>query len=197
MFPAAWPLPVEARCLREKENRLGKRRTGPLLGWSAPPASADTGGSWAGLCGRGRHGPRPGRPIAALRPESNIPVNLVDAPELCAFPQLNGSSTASLTTGGKSPTIASCLRRRLKGRIHGRTGEILDWLAENVLRALPQAKSALSCFRAQPLSQWSKASRYRKENASCRRGESKIRYNEFRKSKGHGLENSSRMRAAM
>lgn len=61
-----------------------------------------------------------------------IPVNVVDIPELCTFffPALiqRGDLTVGISTGGKSPGFAACLRRRLETVIPERSGEILDWL---------------------------------------------------------------------
>ena len=79
--------------------------------------------------------------ISRLCMERNIPVNVVDRPELCSFsfPALiqNGDLTVSISTGGKSPAAAAYLRQQLQSQIPDRTDEILDSLAElrKVLKA--------------------------------------------------------------
>lgn len=63
---------------------------------------------------------------------NSIPVNVVDVPSLCTFyfPALvqQGDLTVGICTGGKSPGLAACLRRRLEAWLPRRTGEILQWL---------------------------------------------------------------------
>lgn len=64
--------------------------------------------------------------------KNRIPVNVVDVPSLCTFyfPALisRGDLTVGISTGGKSPGFASCLRKKLEEYIPQRSGEILDWL---------------------------------------------------------------------
>lgn len=71
--------------------------------------------------------------IAGLCSEWNIPVNVVDIPELCTFffPSLiqRGELTVSVSTGGKNPTAAAYLRRQIEREIPDRSEEILDSLA--------------------------------------------------------------------
>lgn len=71
--------------------------------------------------------------ISALCRGQNIPVNVVDDPALCSFffPALivEGDLTVSVSTGGRSPAAAACLRRQIETALPDHTGEILDWLA--------------------------------------------------------------------
>ena len=64
----------------------------------------------------------------------NIPVNVVDRPELCSFffPALiaEGDLTVSVSTGGKSPAAAAHVCGRIRQQLPDRTGEILDWLGQ-------------------------------------------------------------------
>jgi siroheme synthase (precorrin-2 oxidase/ferrochelatase) len=73
--------------------------------------------------------------ISRLCRERNIPVNVVDTPKLSTFffPALiaRGDLTVSVSTGGKSPAAAVCLRNRLEEHIPDRTDEILRWLSDN------------------------------------------------------------------
>ncbi len=87
-----------------------------------------------------------------------IPVNVVDAPELCTFtfPALitRGELTISINTGGRSPAAAAQLRRRIERELPERLDEILDWLTQ--LRAqlqatLPPAQRAALLNRAAAL----------------------------------------------
>ena len=72
--------------------------------------------------------------IAGLCSKRNIPVNVVDVPELCTFffPSLiqRGELTVSVSTGGKNPTAAAYLRRHIEHEIPDRSEEILDSLAD-------------------------------------------------------------------
>lgn len=69
----------------------------------------------------------------------NIPVNVVDDPELCSFffPALitRGALSVGISTAGKSPAAASLLRQRVEEQIPGRIDEILDWSQELRLQA--------------------------------------------------------------
>ena len=73
--------------------------------------------------------------ISRLCREQNIPVNVVDIPELCSFffPSLitKGDLTVSVSTGGRSPAAAAYMRREIEECIPARTEEILQWLGEN------------------------------------------------------------------
>lgn len=69
--------------------------------------------------------------ISRLCQSMGIPVNVVDAPELCSFyfPSLmtKGNLTVSVSTGGKSPGGAAWLRRHLEKHIPDQTDAILEW----------------------------------------------------------------------
>lgn len=71
-----------------------------------------------------------------------IPVNVVDMPALCTFyfPAIiqREDLTVAISTAGKSPGFAACLRRKLESVIPQRAGEILDSLA--ALRAALRPK---------------------------------------------------------
>lgn len=81
--------------------------------------------------------------------QRNIPVNVVDVPELCSFyfPALiqRGDLTLGISTGGKSPGFAARLRKKLEPQIPQDSGQILNWLQD--LR--PQLKNRFhhSLFR--------------------------------------------------
>ena len=71
---------------------------------------------------------------AGLCATRNIPVNVVDIPELCSFffPALirEGNLTVSVSTGGSNPGAAAYLRKHLQTRIPDNTERILDWLGQ-------------------------------------------------------------------
>lgn len=79
----------------------------------------------------------------------NIPVNVVDIPQLCSFyfPALirRGDLTLGITTGGKSPGFAARLRRNLEVQIPEDSGAILDWLQD--LRPRLKARLPQEDFR--------------------------------------------------
>lgn len=83
--------------------------------------------------------------IAALCELQQIPVNVVDQPRLCTFffPSLiaMGDLTVSVSTGGKSPAAAVCLRQRMEAVLPDRSDEIIQWLHEN--RAALREKGVL------------------------------------------------------
>ena len=64
--------------------------------------------------------------------ERNIPVNVVDQPELCTFyfPALirRGEMSIAITTGGVSPAAAAFLRRQIEQQLPLQTEEIIAWL---------------------------------------------------------------------
>lgn len=70
--------------------------------------------------------------VARLCAGRDIPVNVVDMPELCTFffPSLirRGDLTVSVSTGGKDPMVASYLRRRMEREIPDRIDEIMESL---------------------------------------------------------------------
>ena len=61
-------------------------------------------------------------------------VNTVDAPELCSaiFPAIvdRGSVQVSVSTGGRSPTLARIVRGWIEARLPPRLGELADFVAE-------------------------------------------------------------------
>jgi len=69
--------------------------------------------------------------ISGLCRAGGVPVNVVDAPELCSFyfPSLmtRGDLTVAVSTGGKSPGGAAWLRRHLEKQIPDQTEAILEW----------------------------------------------------------------------
>lgn len=71
---------------------------------------------------------------ARLCMERNVPVNVVDRPELCSFffPALitMGDLTVSASTGGKNPGAAAFLSGEIRKQLPDRTEEILDWLGK-------------------------------------------------------------------
>ena len=73
--------------------------------------------------------------ISAMCMERNVPVNVVDVPQLCTFffPSLitQGDLTVSVSTNGKSPAAAAYLRRQIESQIPDRTDEILQWLNDS------------------------------------------------------------------
>ncbi len=74
------------------------------------------------------------RKVAALCSRRNIPVNVVDAPDLCSFvfPALisEGPLTVSVSTGGEAPAAAAYLRRKIQEQLPDKTEEILLWLGQ-------------------------------------------------------------------
>ena len=60
-----------------------------------------------------------------------IPVNVVDIPSLCSFyfPAMitKGSLTVAISTDGKSPAVATLLRRWIEPQLPDRMEEILEW----------------------------------------------------------------------
>ena len=71
---------------------------------------------------------------AGLCAARNIPVNVVDIPELCSFffPALirEGDLTVSVSTGGRNPGAAAWLREQIQRCIPDNTDLILDWLGQ-------------------------------------------------------------------
>lgn len=65
--------------------------------------------------------------------QRNIPVNVVDDPELCSFyfPAMirRGEACISISSGGKSPVASALLRQRLEQAVPQNLEEILDWSA--------------------------------------------------------------------
>lgn len=122
----------------------------------------DLGGSLSREAGEGRIDYRPGRfeatdldgctlviaatddeavnrEVSTLATERNIPVNVVDNPELCTFvmPSIIDRSPVQIavSTGGASPVLARLLRAKLESTIpiaYGRLAELLDRFRDKV-----------------------------------------------------------------
>lgn len=64
----------------------------------------------------------------------NIPINVVDVPELCTFffPALilKGDLTVSISSGGKCPAVASFIRGEVEKSLPENMDDIIDWLSE-------------------------------------------------------------------
>lgn len=72
--------------------------------------------------------------VASLCKEKNIPVNVVDNPQLCSFlfPALvqKGKFSAGISTEGASPTAAIYYKEKLQEIVPDNIDEILRWLEE-------------------------------------------------------------------
>lgn len=70
------------------------------------------------------------RHISQLCKQRHIPCNAVDDPKSCTFffPALvtEGEVCIGISTGGKSPTLASHLRKTIQSQAEGRLGDICD-----------------------------------------------------------------------
>src|SRR3569833_1237193 len=84
------------------------------------------------------------RRVAAAARAHNVPVNVVDHPELCTFvfPSIIDRSplVAAVSTGGATPELARLLRARLETRIpasYGRLAELAGRFREQVKRRFP------------------------------------------------------------
>lgn len=95
---------------------------------------------------------------AALCAQRRIPINVVDVPRLCtfSFPSMivQGDLTVSISTGGKAPGAAACLRGIIERAIPAKTGSILNWLAHirpEIRSACPpqQGKAILKTLTAE------------------------------------------------
>ena len=84
-----------------------------------------------------------------------IPVNVVDVPELCTFfvPAVvrRGPVTVAVSTGGRSPSLAAALRRRLEALLPTSLGPLAERLGterRRLLRALPPSRSRTRRIKA-------------------------------------------------
>jgi precorrin-2 dehydrogenase/sirohydrochlorin ferrochelatase len=84
--------------------------------------------------------PAVNRTVAAHCREQRIPVNVVDAPELCDFilPATirRGPLTLAVSTGGTAPAVARQIRRELEEKFDDAYGELLTVLGETRIRVL-------------------------------------------------------------
>ncbi|HVE40537.1 MAG TPA: bifunctional precorrin-2 dehydrogenase/sirohydrochlorin ferrochelatase [Planctomycetota bacterium] len=90
--------------------------------------------------------PEVNRAVSAACRKRNIPVNVVDVPELCSFivPSIlrRGPVLVAVSTGGQSPSLAKALRRRLEAVLPaslGRTALRIGAARRRILRALPRS----------------------------------------------------------
>jgi uroporphyrin-III C-methyltransferase/precorrin-2 dehydrogenase/sirohydrochlorin ferrochelatase len=88
--------------------------------------------------------PEVNRAVSAACRKRNIPVNVVDVPELCSFivPSVlrRGPVVVAVSTGGESPSLAKKLRRHLETILPaslGRTARRIGAARRRILRALP------------------------------------------------------------
>ena len=100
--------------------------------------TTDLDGVFLVICAAGD--PATNRQVAADCAARNLPLNVVDQPELCGFlvPAVvrRGDLTIAVSTGGKSPLLARKLRERLERDFSPQYGEYLDLLAEARQRTL-------------------------------------------------------------
>jgi uroporphyrin-III C-methyltransferase/precorrin-2 dehydrogenase/sirohydrochlorin ferrochelatase len=92
----------------------------------------------------GTDSPETNRAVHDACRRRSIPVNVVDVPELCSFivPSIvrRGPVVVAISTGGRSPSLAKALRRRLEAllpRSLGATAARLGAARREILRALP------------------------------------------------------------
>lgn len=73
-------------------------------------------------------------PAAALARANNVPVNVVDQPDLCDFvvPSIvdRGDLAIGISTGGQAPVVGRRLRERLEAMLPQRLGEVITYLSE-------------------------------------------------------------------
>lgn len=88
--------------------------------------------------------------IAALCAARHIPINVVDVPQLCTFTfpamVVRGDMTIAVSTGGKAPGAAACIKKQIQQLLPEQTEALLDWLAD-VRAALRQTHTADDCAR--------------------------------------------------
>lgn len=92
----------------------------------------------------GTDSPETNRAVHDACRRRRVPVNVVDVPELCSFivPSVvrRGPVVVAISTGGRSPSLAKALRRRLEAllpRSLGAAARRLGAARRELLRALP------------------------------------------------------------
>ena len=92
--------------------------------------------------------------VSSLCRERKIPVNVVDAPELCSFqfPAIaqKGDFCAGISTGGASPTAAAHFKYMLESQLPENLEEMLDWLAlqrQELKQTIPDQKQRSRVLR--------------------------------------------------
>ena len=118
---AASTTPPSARGLSESRECANAAGVG---GW---------GGNAVALVIAATNNPETNRAVSEEAQRANIPVNVVDAPELCTvtFPAIIDRSplVVSVGTAGASPTLARQLRERLEALVPEGYGRLADYLA--------------------------------------------------------------------
>lgn len=74
------------------------------------------------------------RAVSELCRARNIPVNVVDVPELCSFyfPALivEGDLTVGISTAGVCPGAAAVLKERIRACLPSRTAQVIRWVRQ-------------------------------------------------------------------
>jgi len=99
--------------------------------------------------------PKTNRAVYDACRRRGIPVNVVDVPELCSFivPSIlrRGPVQVAVSTGGKSPSLAKAIRRRLEALLGPAIGPLARKLGEErrrLLRALPPSPGRMRRLKA-------------------------------------------------
>jgi uroporphyrin-III C-methyltransferase / precorrin-2 dehydrogenase / sirohydrochlorin ferrochelatase len=97
--------------------------------FSGEPQAADLAGGLAVVSSAGKE---IDERIAALARAQNIPVNIVDRPDLSTFifPSVvdRGEVVVGISTGGASPVLARRLREKIEAVLPARVGEFAGWM---------------------------------------------------------------------